>query len=248
MKIKIIFACSSFLFLTTGCSSMGDRDIDLNHIDSKQSYFGLDYSQNIVKNIEAKQARREEQAWTNGVSFKDRIIANLEGVDPYVGWAPEVDHPAIEVHTKTKYQDVVELKLLFDSQPVDVVANDKLILITFPHDYLWTFSNREINPTAQLYLKKAISLVNKQDVRFSVYSQESFKAGSYGKQWVSQAKADRFKDYLVNTFILDPRMVRSFGLGNKISSHTDYSDGDFVQLVIYHKYNVDSTEYLSFND
>ena len=234
--------------ILTGCSSMSDRNIDVPHIDANQSYFGLDYSQNIIQNIETIQAQRIELAWEEGVSFTERLAANVKGVDPYIGWAPKIDHPAIEERTKTKFEDAIELSLLFDSQPVDVVTNDQLILITFPQNYIWTYSNREINPTANQYLKKVMNLLNKQDVRFSVYSQESFKTTNYGKQWISQAKADRFKDHIVNTFHVDPRMVKSFGLGSKIAHLSKYSQGDFIQLVIYHKYEVDSSEYVSLND
>ena len=242
-------ATLSFLSLILGaCSSLSERDIDVPHIDANSSYFGLKYSQNVVRNIEATQASRVEEAWSEGVSFTERLEASLKGVDPYVGWAPKVTHPAIEEHTKTKYEDVIELILLFDTQPVDVVANDDLILLTFPQNYLWSYSGDSVDADAAAYIEKAGGLINKQDVRFSVYAQESFKASNFGKQWVSKAKADRFRDHLINAFGIDPRMIQSFGIGNKIAHLPKYSDGDFVQLVIYHKYDVDSSKYLSLHE
>lgn len=244
MKKGLIVLAGVSLSMLTACS-MNTRNIDVSHIDKDTSYFKLGYAQNIVQNIDTIQAARTEKAWNDGVTLSEKLVANAKGVDPYVGWSPKINHPAIEEHTKTKYQDVIELSLLFDGQPAEVVANDELILITMPHDYVWTFSNREVSPVANQYLTKALALVDKKDVRFSVFSQEGFEDSNFGKQWVSQAKADRFRQYLIQDQNIDPSSVQAFGLGSKIAYNSKYFEGDFVQLVIYHKYDVDSSDYVS---
>ncbi len=231
------------IMLMSGCSSMEHRDIGIDHLSSDVSYYGLPYAKRVVENIEIKQAERTDQAWAAGVSFSERMIAARNGVDPYVGWSPKIDHPSIEEHTKAKYKDAIELGLLFEPQPVEVTANDEVILVTMPQNWVWTYSDSKVSDNANVYLRKMIDLLDLSDVRFSIYAQESITDTQYGKQWMAEAKAKRFRDFLITETGVMPSQISSFGLGQRIADSTKYMDGDMIQIVVFHKYDVDSSDF-----